>query len=91
MYQGFNLNKDELRDVLSLRYNHQMNNLPSKCKCDETFDSNQARNCKKGGFLSIRHNSARKFQVNFLIKVYHDVQIEPKLQSVDGDEASNRR
>ena len=85
--QGFNLNKDEFRDALSLRYNRQVKNLPSKCACGETFDSNHAMNCKKGGFVSIRHDSVRNFEANLLNKVCHDVQIEPKLQSVNGDEA----
>ena len=47
--QGFNLTKDEFRDVLALRYNRKIKNLPSKCACGQAFDTNHAMNCKKGG------------------------------------------
>ena len=39
---GFNLNKGEFRDALSLRYNNKPKNLPAKCPCGETFDVTHA-------------------------------------------------
>ena len=54
---GFTLNKEEFRDALALRYNRTVTNLPSKCACSEIFNVNHAMNCKKGGFVSIRHDT----------------------------------
>ena len=85
--QGFTLNKEEFRDALSLRYDRKIKNLPSKCSCGELFNVNHAMNCKKGGFVSIRHDSLRNFETNLLKKVCNDVEIEPKLQPVNNDEA----
>ena len=85
--QGFTLNKEEFRDALSLRYDRKIKNLPSKCSCGELFNVNHAMNCKKGGFVSIRHDSLRNFEANLLKKVCNDVEIEPKLQPVNNDEA----
>ena len=50
-------------------------------------------NCKKGGFVSIRHDSLRNFEANLLKKVCNGIEIEPKvwaqfkLQPVNNDEA----
>ena len=84
---GITLNKEEFRDALALRYNRTVTNLPSKCACGEIFNINHAMNCKKGGFVSIRHDTIRDFEANLLKKVCADVEIEPKLQPVNNDEA----
>ena len=56
--QGFTLTKGEFRDALALRYNKQLRGLPSKCSCGQTFGVNHALNCKRGGFVIIRHHSS---------------------------------
>ena len=84
---GFTLNKEEFRDALALRYNRTVTNLPSKCACGDIFNVNHAMNFKKGGFVSIRHDTIRDFEANLLKKVCADVEIEPKLQPVNNDEA----
>ena len=38
--------------------------------------------CKKGGFISIRHNDLRHLIANMLSKVCKDIEIEPKLTSL---------
>ena len=43
--------------------------------------------CKKGGFVTIRHNNIRDFESNLLKKVCNDVELEPKLIPVNDDEA----
>ena len=85
--QGFNLTKDEFRDVLALRYNRKIKNLQSKCACGQAFDTNHAMNCKKGGFVTIRHNNVRDFEANLLKTVRNGVEVEPKLQPIENDEA----
>ena len=41
-----------------------------------------AINCKKGGFVIIRHNDIRDFEANLLSKICSDVELEPALQPV---------
>ena len=85
--QGFNLTKQEFQDALALRYNAPIKSLPIKCTCGKEFDANHAMTCKKGGFITIRHNNIRNFEANLLKKVCNDVEIEPRLQPVENDEA----
>ena len=76
---GFNLNKSEFRDAVNLRYNKKLRGLPSKCACGQQYDVTHALNCKKGGFVIIRHNNIRDFEANLLKKVCSDVETEPQL------------
>ena len=76
--------------MLALRYNRNIPNLPNlpcKCSCGDLFNVTHAMNCKKAGFVSIRHDTVRNFEANLLKKVCADVEIEPKLQPIDNDEA----
>ena len=41
--------------------------------------------CKKGGFVSIRHNYLRDLAANMLSEVCKDVEIEPKLTPLTGE------
>jgi hypothetical protein len=83
--QGFTFTKGEFRDALALRYNKQLRGLPSKCPCGQKYDVNHGLNCKKGGFVIIRHNNIRDFEANLLSKVVVDVEMEPMLQPVNGE------
>ena len=42
-------------------------------------------NCKLGGFVIMRHNNIRVFEVNLLKKVCNDVEIEPPLQPLTNE------
>ena len=48
---GFTLTKKEFHDAVSLRYDWEINDIPSKCVCGERFDVNHAMICIKGGFV----------------------------------------
>ena len=86
--QGFTLNKGEFRDAISLRYDKTLRGLPSKCSCGQLYNVTHALNCKKGGFVIIRHNNIRDFEANLLRKVCNDVETEPKLQPLSGEQTS---
>ena len=58
---GFTLNKGEFRDAVSLRYNKKLRGLPSKCPCGQNYNETHALNCKKGGFVIIRHKQCQRF------------------------------
>ena len=78
----FALNKAEFRDALSIRCNKQLKGMPSTCPCGQKFDLNHAMNCKRGGFVIIRHNNVRDFEANLLKTMHNDVEIEPALQEI---------
>ena len=82
---GFSLNKGEFRDAVKLRYGKELRGLPSHCPCGQKFDVNHALNCKKGGFVIIRHNTIRDFEADLLAEAHKDVETEPELQPVEGE------
>ena len=43
-------------------------------------------NCKKGGFVIMRHNNVRDFEANLLKTVVNDVETEPPLQKLENEE-----
>ena len=81
----FTLNKSEFRDAINLRYAKPLRGLPSKCPCGQTYDVTHALNCKKGGFVTQRHNELRDYEAELLKKVVNDVEIEPPLQPITGE------
>ena len=83
--QGFVLNKQECRDALSFRFNRPLQDLPSNCPCGQKFDINHAMNCKRGGFIIMHHNNLRDFEINLLSKVCKDVESEPPLLPLGGE------
>ena len=47
--------------------------MPSKYPCGEEYDQNHAMNCKRGGFVVMRHNNVRDFEANLLKTIQNDV------------------
>ena len=86
---GFNLNKREFRDALSLRYNLPIKGLPSHCPCGKKYDVTHAMNCKRGGFISMRHNNIGDFEANLLAEICNDVETQPPLQPITTERFSN--
>ena len=82
---GFDLTKTEFRDGIALRYTWEAKNTPAICTCGKEFSLTHALHCAKGGYTHLRHNENRDVFANLMNVVFHDVQIEPKLQSLDGE------
>ena len=82
---GFALNKGEFRDALSLRYGRPLKGLPAMCPCGQKYNVAHALNCKKSGFVTMRHNNLRDFEADMLSKIVNDVETEPELQPVTGE------
>jgi hypothetical protein len=83
--QHLTLNKDEFRDALRLRYNQPLPNLPTTCPCGDRFDVTHALKCLKGGFIHQRHDHIRDLLTTLLDKVCVDVQTEPHLIPITGE------
>ena len=79
---GFNLNKREFRDGLSLRYDWSITDIPYTCLCGEPFTIDHAMICMRGGFVIQRHNELRDLEAELLTMVCKDVVTEPVLQDV---------
>ena len=75
----FVLNKEEFRDALRLRYNIDLENLPTTCPCGKKFDVTHALSCGNGGFVIERHDSIKNTLTTLLTKVCLDVEAEPEL------------
>ena len=83
--QKLDLNKEEFRDSISLRYNIPLKGLPSFCACGEKFNVNHALSCKKGGFVSERHDGIRDLLTSLINKVCNNVQTEPHLLPITNE------
>ena len=83
---NYQLNKQQFWDALRIRYNWNIPNLPSECVCGKKFDLNHALSCKKGGFVSLRHNEVRNITAQMLSEVCKDVKIEPGLIKLTGEQ-----
>ena len=82
---GFALNKGDFRDALSLRYGILLKGLPAMCPCGQKYNVTHTVNCKKGGFVTMRHNNLMDFEADMLSKIVNDVVKKPELQPVTGE------
>ena len=82
---NFNLNKMEFWDAIRLRYNWPIPNLPAKCACGESFNTQHAMSCKKGGYVIQRHNELRDVTSKLLSEVCNGVELEPQLIRLSGE------
>ena len=87
---GFNLNKREFLDAINLQYDWPIEDIPTWCVCGDIFSVDHLMLCKKGGFIIQRHNELRDLEADLLSMVCNDVEIEPQLQDMTGEQLSSR-
>jgi hypothetical protein len=81
---SYTLNKQEFRDGIAMRYGWAINDIPTVCVCGSKNSVSHSLDCKKGGFVCMRHDSIRNCTANLLRDAgCKDVQIEPELLPVD--------
>ena len=85
---GFNLNKRQFRDAVKLRYDWPIDDIPSTCACGEVFTVDHSMICKLGGFVIQRHNELRDLEAELLSTVCSDVETEPVLLDISGEQLS---
>ena len=83
--EGYYLSKREFFDAIKLRYRWNLSRLPLNCECGKMFDTVHAMDCKKGGFVSKRHDKVRNTLAKMMDTVAYDVRIEPQLQPLSGE------
>ena len=83
---GFSLHKGAFFDALALRYDWHPARTPSHCDCGANFSIEHSLSCPKGGFPTIRHNEIRDLTASLMTEVCNDVQLEPDLQPLTGEQ-----
>ena len=83
---GFRLNKQQFWDAICMRYDLQLKDVPKFCQCGSSYSINHCLSCKKGGYVIIRHNAVRDTIAELLKETCKDVQVEPALMPVTGEE-----
>ena len=80
---GYTLNKAQFRDALCLRFGWALTNVPQFCGCGSKNSIDHSLICKKGGYVSIRHDNIRDVEAGFLKEICKDVSTEPGLLPVN--------
>ena len=83
---NFNLNKREFRDAIKLRYDWEISDLPAICTCGGLFTVDHAMACRHRGLIIQRHMEIRDLEAEMLRMVCTDVEIEPVLHEITGEE-----
>ena len=87
--EGFHLTKQAFVDLIRIRYGWQLQSFPSICECGTTNTIEHSLSCKKGGFVTLRHNDIRNTTAKLLSEVCNEVRIEPMLQPLSGENVGN--
>ena len=85
---GYALNKQEFHDSLALRYGYKISGVASHCACGTLNSIDHALVCRLGGYTIMRHNEIRNTETELLREVCRDVQIEPALIPLSGQQFS---
>ena len=83
--QGYALNKEQFWDALRIRYDWFIPRLPTECVCGAKFNVSHALSCKKGGFITMRHNEVRDITGRLMEEVCRDVRKEPVLMELHNE------
>lgn len=84
--EGYMLDKQLFRDLISTRYGLQLKRLSCKCECGSSFDFQHVLCCRKEVFISLRHNGLRSIVAKLLDEVCRDVAVEPRLTPPSGEQ-----
>ena len=82
---GLDLNKQQFWDSVRIRYGWDIKNMPTTCSCGAKLDYQHCISCKKGGFITMRHNDVRDLTANILKGVLNDLEVEPQLLPLKGE------
>ena len=63
--------------------------MPTRCPCGSKFDIQHSIGCKKGGFVTIRHNNLRDLTAKILSEVCYNTKTEPTIVPLIGEDLSN--
>ena len=70
---------------IRIRYGWDIKNIPKTCSCGAKLNYQHCMSCKKGGFVTMRHNDVRDLTANILKGVLNDVEVDPQLLLLTGE------
>ena len=82
---GFDPNKQHFWDSIRIRYGWDIKNMPITCSCGAKLNYQHCMSCKKGDFITMRHNDVRYLTANILKGVLNDVEVELQLLPLTGE------
>ena len=85
------LKKLDFRDALCIHYGLPLENVCDHCVCGKSMTTHHALTCPTGGYPSARHNELRDLLAGVLQEVRPDVEIEPSLLPLHGEDISATR
>ena len=88
--EGYQLDKQSFWDLIRVRYGYHLQRLPERCPCGSRFNIQHALSCKKGGFVTQRHNALRDVTARLMTEVCTDVKVEPPLKELTGERLRER-
>ena len=68
------MSKAEFWDVVYLRYGLPLKQFPSHCDCSKFYTVQHVLSCKRGGFVTLRHNKSRENISEMLQEVTNELQ-----------------
>ena len=89
---GFNLLKSDFWDAVHLRYGLPLKRLSSHCGCYKPYNVQHAIPCKKGRFVTLRHNELRD-NIAEMLEVSSDVKVDLALsrKEIKGNQSDEAR
>ena len=88
--KGYMLNKQEFWDLVNIKYRLPLSRTSRTSICRNNFNIENARTCKKGGFITLRHKRLKNITVSLLKEVSRDVRTESTLQKLTGEQFEQR-
>ena len=82
------LKKSDFRDALCIRYGLPLDGVSDHCVCGKSMTTHHALTCPTGGYPSARHNELRDLLAGVLQEVLPDVEVEPHLLPLHGEDIS---
>ena len=88
--KNYYINRNDFRDaMIRLCYNLKLHDRPSNCVCGETFCVQHTLICKKGAFVSQRHDRIRDLLTVAINEVCLNVQSDPHLIPIAGEHTND--
>ena len=82
------LSKGDFRDAIAIRYGLPLSDAPTSCVCGADLSPDHANTCPTGAYPIQRHNEIRDFLAGVLGEVCYDVEAEPPLAPLTGEQGS---
>ena len=88
--KDFHLTKKEFWDTVNMRYGFQIKRLPSSCDCGKDLSIQYSLSYLNGGHVNMRHYTIRNLFAEILTETSKDIQLEPQLVELAGENLKYR-